>query len=102
MARQRRGDTKAEVELRRALHRSGFRFRVNWPVPGRPRRRIDIAFTRAKLAVMVDGCFWHVCPEHSTWPSNNAEWWRIKLTNNVARDRDTDGALDAAGWEVVR
>jgi DNA mismatch endonuclease (patch repair protein) len=102
MAKQRRSNTGIEVELRRALHREGLRFRIEWPVPGKPRRRVDIAFTRAKVAVMVDGCFWHVCPDHGTWPANNAEWWRTKLLGNVARDRDTDATLEGAGWQVVR
>jgi DNA mismatch endonuclease, patch repair protein len=101
MQRQRRRDTAPEVTIRSLLHRSGFRFRVDYPLPGL-RRRADIAFPRTRLAVMVDGCFWHGCPEHGTWPKENAAWWREKIEGNIARDRDTDTKLDAAGWIVVR
>ncbi len=66
------------------------------------RRRADIVFGPAKVAVYVDGCFWHSCPEHATVPKNNREWWVEKLAANVARDRDTDRQLREAGWEVVR
>lgn len=102
MSRQRRRDTDPEVLLRRRLHRLGYRFRVNYPVPGRPRRTMDIAFTRAKVAVFVDGCFWHACPEHATWPRANSAWWREKLEKNRARDAETDELLSQAGWTVVR
>ena len=102
MRRQRRKDTGPEIQLRRALHRLGYRFRVNYPVPERRRRTIDIAFTRAKVAVFVNGCFWHACPEHGSWPQANSVWWREKLTKNSARDTDTDECLEAAGWTVVR
>jgi DNA mismatch endonuclease (patch repair protein) len=95
-------NTKPELTLRQALHRAGRRFRVQYRVPGLPRRSVDIAFTRSRVAVMVDGCFWHVCPEHASWPRNNAEWWRDKLQANVARDRETDRRLEALGWIVVR
>jgi DNA mismatch endonuclease (patch repair protein) len=66
------------------------------------RRRADVVFTRAKLAVFVDGCFWHGCPTHGTWPKNNAAWWRAKIEANQRRDRDTDRALRQAGWTVFR
>lgn len=95
-------DTPAELALRRLLHRAGLRYRVDHrPVPG-IRRKADIVFTRAKVAVFVDGCFWHSCPTHATWPRANAQWWRDKLAGNVARDRDTDRRLTEAGWIVVR
>lgn len=71
-------------------------------VPGNNRRTIDIAFTRQRLAVFVDGCFWHGCPAHGTDPASNAEWWRKKLSTNRARDEDTNGLLAAAGWTVLR
>lgn len=97
-----RRDTAPEVALRRALHATGRRFRAVYPVPGNRRRTIDIAFTRVKLAVFVDGCFWHGCPEHGTQPRANSEWWRTKLTANKARDQDTDGLLQEAGWRSIR
>ena len=102
MSRQGRRDTGPEVALRRALHARGLRFRVVYPVPGQRRRTIDIAFTRRKVAVLVDGCFWHGCPEHGVKPRSNSSWWREKLAANHARDRDTDRLLGEAGWAVVR
>ena len=76
MRKQARRDTGPELQLRSALHRRGYRFRVNYPVPGLPRRSIDIAFTKMRVAVFVDGCFWHACPVHAIWPRANAAWWR--------------------------
>src|SRR5699024_10637989 len=102
MSRQRRRDTAPEVELRRALHRMGLRYRVDLPLPGMPRRRADVTFTRQRVAVFVDGCFWHRCPIHATDPANNGSWWARKLEGNVARDRDTDRRLREAGWTVLR
>ena len=101
MSAQRQRDTKGELELRSLLHRRGLRFRVHAPLPGL-RRRSDIVFTRARVAVFVDGCFWHGCPEHGTWPKQNADWWREKIEANQRRDRDTDARLRAAGWTVIR
>jgi len=66
------------------------------------RRTIDIAFTRRRLAVFVDGCFWHRCPVHATYPASNAPWWAHKLERNVERDQETDAALRDAGWQVIR
>jgi DNA mismatch endonuclease (patch repair protein) len=66
------------------------------------RREADLLFPRARLAVFVDGCFWHGCPQHGTSPRNNAEWWRSKLDRNRARDADTEAKLRDAGWDVVR
>lgn len=102
MRRQRRRDTDPEVRLRRELHARGLRFRLHREVPGRPRRTIDIAFVGPKVAVFVDGCFWHVCPQHATWPRANGDWWKRKLEDNRSRDRDTDNALSSAGWRIVR
>ena len=79
-----------------------MRFRVDAPIPGLPRRRADVVFTRARIAVFVDGCFWHGCPEHATHPARNAEWWATKLARNVERDRETDEHLRATGWTVLR
>jgi DNA mismatch endonuclease (patch repair protein) len=97
-----RRDTKPELEVRRALHRRGLRFRVQLKVPGNRRRAIDIAFTRARLAVYVDGCFWHGCPEHHVLPRTNSEWWQWKVDRNRQRDIATDAELTATGWQVLR
>jgi DNA mismatch endonuclease (patch repair protein) len=102
MSRAARRDTAPELALRRELHRRGRRYRVVVRVPGRNRRTIDIAFTRARLAVFVDGCFWHGCPEHGTRPAHNSEWWTTKLAANFGRDRDTDEHLASEGWGVLR
>lgn len=102
MSNARRRDTAPEVALRRELHARGLRYRVAYPVPGQRRRTIDIAFTRAKVAVMVDGCFWHGCPDHGTRPRANSAWWREKLSANAARDADTNRVLQELGWRVVR
>ncbi|MEU4155935.1 very short patch repair endonuclease [Actinoplanes sp. NPDC026670] len=102
MSRQRRRDTAPEVQIRRLLHAAGLRFRVTWPIPGMPRRSMDIAFTKARVAVFVDGCFWHVCPEHATMPAANSEWWAEKLGKNQTRDLATNAHLKAAGWTIVR
>jgi len=101
MKLQRQRDTAPELALRSLLHRRGLRFRVDYPLPG-SRRRADIVFRRARLVVFVDGCFWHSCPEHGTWPKQNADWWRQKIETNQRRDRDTDQRLAATGWMVVR
>lgn len=96
-----RRDTACELAVRSAVHRMGLRFRTDWPLPG-TRRRADLAFISAKVAVFVDGCFWHGCPQHASWPKANAGWWRAKLKGNVTRDRDTDTRLSATGWKVLR
>lgn len=101
MQRQRRRDTKPELAVRRAVHALGLRYRVDIaPIPGR--RRADMVFTRAKVAVYIDGCFWHGCPDHATEPKANREWWRQKLDRNRERDADTDRLLVAAGWLPLR
>lgn len=102
MARQATRDTAPEVALRRELHRRGLRFRVSLPPLEGLRSRADILFVRSKVAVYVDGCFWHSCPEHGTIPNANRDWWLRKLERNRARDRACDEALCAAGWRVVR
>lgn len=102
LSKQRRRDTGPELALRRELHRRGLRYFVDRaPLKGL-RRRADVVFPRRRVAVYVDGCFWHSCPVHATSPRNNAQWWIDKLAANVVRDRDTDARLDAAGWTVVR
>lgn len=102
MSRQSPHATAAETAVRRLLHAAGLRYRVNYPVPHMPRRRIDIAFTKTKIAVIVDGCFWHGCPEHATQPKENVEWWQAKLAKNMARDVETTHHLTAEGWTVLR
>lgn len=98
-----RRDTAPEVALRRELYARGLRFRVDRAVlPDLRRRRMDIVFGPARVAVLVDGCFWHGCPEHATQPKANAEFWREKLRRNIERDRDTDEQLRCAGWLVIR
>lgn len=102
MSRQRSRDTDPERALRSLLHGMGLRFRVHRrPVAG-VRREVDVVFGRARVAVFVDGCFWHRCPDHATFPRNNAAWWEAKLATNAARDADTDRRLAEAGWLVVR
>jgi DNA mismatch endonuclease (patch repair protein) len=97
----RQRDTNGERALRRAIHSLGLRYRVDYALPGL-RRRADVAFLRAKVAIFVDGCFWHGCPEHGTWPKANADWWRTKILANQQRDRDTDSMLRSSGWHVLR
>src|SRR4051794_11029082 len=103
MSRNRRRDTGPERALRRLLHAQGLRFRVDFPVrldglTVRP----DVVFPRWQVAVFVDGCFWHGCPEHGNVPTRNAEYWIPKLQRNVDRDRRSNAALRSAGWQVVR
>jgi len=98
MSRMPRASTGPELLVRRELHRRGLRFRVNhMALPGRP----DVAFTRVRLAVFIDGCFWHMCPEHGTLPKNNADWWLAKLQRNVERDAEKDARLAEMGWRVL-
>lgn len=102
MSRQRSRDTGPELAIRTRLHAMGYRYRVDHPpLPG-VRTRGDIVFTRARLVVFVDGCFWHRCPRHATSPRHNGAWWQAKLTANVERDRAADRRLTDGGWRVVR
>ena len=103
MRGNRRSDTKPELALRAALHARGYRYRKDFRLD-LPQRRVrpDIAFTRRKVAVFVDGCFWHACPDHGGKPKNNDWYWSPKLAKNVERDRAADAALAQAGWTVVR
>ncbi|MFJ1868923.1 very short patch repair endonuclease [Streptomyces sp. NPDC088097] len=102
MSRQKSRDTAVEVALRKALHAAGARYRIHRrPVKG-VRREADIVFGPARVAVFVDGCFWHGCPEHATWPKNNAEFWRGKIEGNRRRDGDTDARLAESGWLALR
>ncbi len=90
------------MAIRQLLHARGLRYRVAWRIPGMPRRTVDIAFTRARVAVFVDGCFWHSCPIHRTTPASNRAWWESKLATNRARDAATDQHLLGLGWQVLR
>ena len=95
-------DTKPELALRSAVHARGLRYRVSAkPLEG-VRRTADLVFPRAKVAVFLDGCFWHGCPEHHTVASANAKFWADKVDANRKRDRDTDSRLTEAGWISVR
>lgn len=102
MLANRRRDTKPELAIRRLLHAAGLRYRVDFRLAPPLRARPDIVFTRRRIAVFIDGCFWHGCPLHRTTPKQNADYWGPKLLRNVQRDRETDEALAAAGWTVMR
>lgn len=103
MQRQATRDTSPELALRRLLHARGLRYRVDAaPLPG-VRRRADIVFGPSRVAVFLDGCFWHGCPEHGSRPTHaNPDYWASKVAGNRARDRDTDEQLQAAGWLPIR
>jgi DNA mismatch endonuclease (patch repair protein) len=102
MSRLGRRDTAPELALRSELHRRGFRLRVDRaPAPG-VRSRADVVLGPARVAVYVDGCFWHCCPEHGTMPKANAEFWDRKLRRNRERDAETDRLLREHGWAVLR
>jgi DNA mismatch endonuclease, patch repair protein len=103
MSAQRRQDTGPELAVRRALHASGLRYRVHVAPLAGLRRQADVVFTRARVAVFVDGCFWHGCPEHGRRQHRvNGWYWPEKIERNRRRDADTDARLAAAGWTVVR
>lgn len=102
MQANRSRDTTPELAVRSLLHARGFRFRVHYPPVAGVHRRADIVFTRLKLAVFIDGCFWHGCPVHSHPVSINSGYWTPKLARNYERDRDTDVILAEQGWSSVR
>ena len=95
-------DNPLELQVRSSLHRKGLRFRVHRRLIPRLRRTVDIVFPGARLAVFIDVCFWHGCPDHGTWPKTNAQWWQEKIETNIQRDLDTDERLRGLGWNVVR
>ncbi|MFF8290349.1 very short patch repair endonuclease [Streptomyces sp. NPDC016309] len=95
-------DTKPEQLIRRLVHAQGLRYRVAAkPLPDL-RRTADMVFRPAKVAVFIDGCYWHGCPEHYVPPRTNPGYWSDKVARNIARDRDTDRRLQEAGWLVLR
>lgn len=97
-----RRDTTAELRVRRRLHSMGLRYTVDSrPLLESP-RRADVVFRRARVAVFVDGCFWHGCPDHGTWPRANGEFWRAKIAANLKRDADTNERLQDRGWLAIR
>jgi DNA mismatch endonuclease (patch repair protein) len=105
MRGNRKRDTKPEKALRSALFERGLRYRVDYPIrvtEGDRPIRADIVFTAARLAVFVDGCFWHCCPEHGTRPNRNSYYWDAKLERNVERDHRYDAMLNEADWTVMR
>jgi DNA mismatch endonuclease (patch repair protein) len=98
MSRMPRSSTGPEVRLRRELHARGLRFRTqDRGLPGTP----DVVLSKARLAVFIDGCFWHGCPEHCVKPKNNADWWEAKLAGNTERDQRKDRELVGLGWLPV-
>lgn len=94
--------TGPEMALRKCLHKLGLRFRVQFRLPELSRRTIDIAFPGKRVAVFVDGCFWHGCAEHRGIPTSNREWWMAKIESNKKRDADTDRRLTHLGWLSLR
>lgn len=95
-------DTAPEIALRQVLLEMGLTFSLDvCPIEGL-RRRVDILFVEERVAVMIDGCYWHGCPQHGTWPKQNAEFWKAKIEANKRRDSDTNQRLEDAGWRVIR
>jgi DNA mismatch endonuclease (patch repair protein) len=101
MRSNRSRDTGPELAVRQLLHRAGLRYRVDFPPIG-GRRRADVVFTRQRIAIFIDGCFWHGCPQHASTPKTNSDYWVPKLARNIQRDRETDSTLRASGWTVLR
>jgi DNA mismatch endonuclease (patch repair protein) len=102
MARHPRRDTLPELAVRRALHRRGLRYRVDVRPDPAIRRRADVVFMRARVAVFIDGCYWHGCPTHCRPSGRNVDWWRGKIDSNRRRDAGTDAMLAETGWTVIR
>ena len=102
MLNTKRRDTPFELAVRRRLHASGLRYFVDRSIRGVSRARPDVIFPSSKVAVFLDGCFWHCCPFHGSTPSANGDWWRRKLAANASRDRRHNCELRRAGWQVLR
>lgn len=95
-------DTKPELAVRRLVHSRGLRYRVNARVEADLRRTADMLFTRARVAVFVDGCYWHGCPVHFTLPKAHSDYWREKIATNRLRDTETNSLLEERGWTILR
>lgn len=102
MALVRQRDTDIEVSVRKRIYAAGLRYRVNARPSKTLRSRADILFPRLRLAVYIDGCFWHGCPAHASWPKNNGQWWKAKILANRDRDARSTAALEGQGWRVLR
>ena len=103
MRGNRRRDSSPEMALRRCLHRTGLRYRVDWRIDtGGIWVRPDVVFTRRRVAVFVDGCYWHACPQHGRVPKTNKGYWAAKFRRNRERDERQTAALEEDGWQVVR
>ena len=102
LRRQPSWDTLVELAFRSAVYRRGFRYRVHRRPLADFRRQADLVFPGTRVAVFVDGCFWHGCPAHIGWPKSNADWWRVKIARTRERDADTDARLREAGWTPFR
>jgi DNA mismatch endonuclease, patch repair protein len=102
MQRVQRRDTRPERLVRTLLHAKGLRYFVDRAPVARSGRRADILFPRLRIAVYIDGCFWHTCPLHGTTPKSNTAWWIAKLATNRKRDRENDELLATEGWAVLR
>jgi DNA mismatch endonuclease (patch repair protein) len=103
MRANKKKNSRPELSVRRALHARGFRYRIHYPIKIEGRvTRPDIVFPRRQVAVFIDGCFWHGCPEHGTTPRSNTHYWIPKLARNRLRDESTTLRLEAAGWLVIR
>lgn len=98
----RQRDTNCEMILRRELFKRGLRYRVNTAPEGFVGQRADIVFPRQRVAIFVDGCFWHRCPTHGSSPRHNRDWWDQKLSANCERDRRNTQCLESKGWRVLR
>ncbi len=99
MSRVKNKDSAAEIALRLALHAVGLRYRLHSRIEG---VTVDLVFPRLKVAVFVDGCFWHGCPKHATHPKSNQDYWLPKLEENKERDKRQTARLRKAGWRVMR
>jgi len=103
MQANRSRDTGPEMAVRHLLFADGLRYRVSYhPLPDNKRMTVDIAFPGARVVVLIDGCFWHGCPDHYQVPRTHTDYWEGKIDGNIARDRRTDEALQSAGWDVLR